>query len=41
MLGEMLNLLLLSIRDHNQDKEHVDITYGMDGHLMYIQMIEE
>jgi hypothetical protein len=29
MSSDMLNLVLLHINDHNQDKEHADITYGM------------
>jgi hypothetical protein len=29
MFGDMLNLVLLNINNHNQDKEHVDTTYGM------------
>jgi hypothetical protein len=29
MFGDMLNLVLLRINDHNQYKEHVDTTYGM------------
>ncbi len=33
-VGVMLNLFLLLIRDHNQDKEHVDATYGMDRNLV-------
>jgi hypothetical protein len=34
MSGDVLNLLLLHINDHNQDKEHADTTHGMDGHLV-------
>jgi hypothetical protein len=34
MFNDVLNLLLLCISDHNQDKEHIDTTYGMDGHLV-------
>ncbi len=34
MFGDMLNLLLLRISDHNQDKEHVDVVDGMDGPLV-------
>jgi hypothetical protein len=34
MSGDMLNLLLLCISNHNQDKEHMDDAYGMDGHLV-------
>jgi hypothetical protein len=34
MHGDMLNLLLLHVSDHNQNKEHVDVTYGMDRPLM-------
>jgi hypothetical protein len=29
MSGDMLNLLLFRIIDHNQDKEHTYTTYGM------------
>jgi hypothetical protein len=29
MFGDMLNLVLLNMNDYNQDKEHVDTTYGM------------
>jgi hypothetical protein len=39
--NDMLNLFLLCIGNHNQDKEHTDVAYGMDGHLVYVQMIEE
>jgi len=41
MSGVMLNLLLLHLSDHNQDKEHVNDAYGMDRHLVYVKMIEE
>ncbi len=34
MFNDVLNLLILDIGDHNEDKEHVDIAYGMDGHLV-------
>jgi hypothetical protein len=34
MYNDVLNLFLLHIGDHNQDKEHADIAYGMDGHLV-------
>jgi hypothetical protein len=34
MFNDMLNLLLLHLSDHNQDKEHANIAYGMDGHLV-------
>jgi hypothetical protein len=34
MFNDMLNLLLLRINDHNQDKEHTDVAFGMDGHLV-------
>ncbi len=34
MFGDMLNLLLLHVSDHNQDKEHVDVTYGMDRRIV-------
>jgi hypothetical protein len=33
MHGDM-SLLLLHINNHNQEKEHADITYGMDMPLM-------
>ncbi len=39
--GDVLNLLLLCIGNYNQDKEHMDVAYEMDGHLVYVQMIEE
>jgi len=32
MFSDMLNLLLLCINDHNQDKEHTNAVFGMDGH---------
>jgi hypothetical protein len=31
MFGNVLNLLLLHIIDHNWDKEHVDVVDGIDG----------
>jgi hypothetical protein len=34
MSSDMLNLLQLRINDHNQDKEHVDTTNGMDRPLV-------
>jgi hypothetical protein len=34
MSNHMLNLLLLRINNHNQNKEHTDIIDGMDGPLM-------
>ncbi len=34
MHGDVLNLFLLRVSDHNQDKEHVDATYGMDRPLV-------
>jgi hypothetical protein len=34
MSGDMINLLLLCISDHNQDKEHADVAFRMDGHLV-------
>jgi hypothetical protein len=34
MLRDMLILLLLCISDHNQDKEHTKIVYGMDKPLI-------
>ncbi len=30
MSGDVLNLFLLCINNHNQDKEHADAAYGMD-----------
>jgi hypothetical protein len=30
MFGDMLNMFPLRINEHNQDKEHVDVAYGMD-----------
>jgi len=36
MHGDMLNIPLLHINDHNQEKEHADITYGMDMPLMEV-----
>jgi hypothetical protein len=33
-VGVMLNMFLLCKRDHNQDKEHTNATYGMDRHLV-------
>jgi hypothetical protein len=36
MFSDVLNLLLLCINDHNQDKEHTDAAFGMDGHLVYL-----
>jgi hypothetical protein len=33
MHGDGLNLLL-RVSDHNQDKEHVDVTYEMDRPLV-------
>jgi hypothetical protein len=30
MSSDMLNLVLLHINNHNQDKEHANVTYGMD-----------
>jgi hypothetical protein len=33
MHSDGLNLLLC-VSDHNQDKEHVDVTYGMDRPLV-------
>lgn len=41
MFGDVLNLLLLHISNHNQNKEHMDAAFGMDGHLVEVQMIEE
>ncbi len=41
MSGDVLNLLLLCISNHTQDKEHTNITNGMDGPLLKVQMIEE
>jgi hypothetical protein len=34
MYGDILNLLLLYLNNHNQDKEHMDTTTGMDGPLV-------
>jgi hypothetical protein len=34
MFGDVLNLHLPHIRDHNWNKEHVDIADGMDGPLV-------
>jgi hypothetical protein len=34
MSNDMLNLLFDRINDHNQDKEHSNVTYGMDKHLV-------
>jgi hypothetical protein len=34
MFNDMLNLLLLHLSDHDHDKENVDTTYGMNGHLV-------
>jgi hypothetical protein len=34
MSSDVLNLLLLCINNHTQDKEHVDTTNGMDGPLV-------
>ncbi len=34
MFGDVLNLLLLRISNHNRDKEHVDVIDAMDGHLV-------
>lgn len=34
MDGDVLNLLLLCVSDHNQGKEHVDATCGMDRLLV-------
>ncbi len=31
VIGNMLNLLLLCIINHNWDKEHVDVVDGIDG----------
>jgi len=33
-VSDVLNLLLLCICDHNQDKEHTNVAYGMDRHLV-------
>jgi hypothetical protein len=33
-VGVVLNLFLLHICNHNQNKEHADATYGMDRHLV-------
>ncbi len=34
MSSDVLNLFLLHIYDHNQDKKHINIVDGMDGPLM-------
>ncbi len=34
MFGDMLNMLLLCISNHNQDKEREDDVNGMDGPLV-------
>jgi hypothetical protein len=34
MSGDMLNLLLLRISNHNRDKEHTNVADGMDGPLV-------
>jgi hypothetical protein len=34
MSNDVLNMFLLHINDHNQNKEHVDVVYGMDMPLM-------
>lgn len=34
MFSDVINLLLLRISDHIQDKEHADAVDGMDGPLM-------
>jgi hypothetical protein len=34
MFRDVLNLFLLCINDHNWNKEHMDVAYGMDGPLM-------
>jgi hypothetical protein len=34
MYGDMLNLFLLCISDHSQDKEHKDIADGMDEYFV-------
>jgi hypothetical protein len=34
MYGDILNLLLLYLNNHNQDKEHMDTTNGMDRPLV-------
>jgi hypothetical protein len=31
MFGDVLNLFLLHISDHNQNKEHMDVVSRMDG----------
>ncbi len=41
MFGDVLNMFLLHINDHNQNKEHVDAFDGMDKPLVKLQMIEE
>jgi hypothetical protein len=34
MFGDVLNLFMLHINDHNQDKEHADTFDGMDRALV-------
>ncbi len=41
MFGDVLNLFLLHINDHNQNKEHANAFDGMDRPLVKVQMIEE
>jgi hypothetical protein len=39
--AESINTLKDNDCDHNQDKEHAYVAYGMDKHLVWVQMIEE
>ncbi len=41
MFGDVLNLLLLHINNHNREMEYKDTFDGMDGPLVYVQMIKE
>jgi hypothetical protein len=41
MSNDVLNMFLLHINDHNQNKKHVDVVYRMDMPLKQVQMIEE
>jgi hypothetical protein len=34
IFGDMLNLLMLRISDHNQNQKHMDVIDGMDGPLV-------
>ncbi len=41
MFGDVLNLVLLCISNHNQDKEHANVIDGMIKPLVQVQMIKE